>query len=151
MAAMAAAAERKVTYPVAEAASMRVRAMGPYAPSRDLSSITPHPGGSPRPSLATAPKPPPPPPMEPVPAPEEPPARRPLTPAGQGRGRGRGRGGGASPEVRARAPALASAVTGHDDVHRSVLLAGIVGESARLIARRFVQYLQLLYGVYFNG
>lgn len=47
MAAMAAAAERKVTYPVAEAASMRVRAMGPYAPSRDLSSITPHPGGSP--------------------------------------------------------------------------------------------------------
>lgn len=47
MAVMASAAERKVTYPVAAAASIRVRAMGPYACSRDLSSMTPHPGGSP--------------------------------------------------------------------------------------------------------
>jgi len=47
MAATAAAPNRKVTYPVAVEASTRARAMGPYASSRDLSSSTPQPGGSP--------------------------------------------------------------------------------------------------------
>ena len=47
MAATAAAPNRKVTYPVAVEASTRALAMGPYASSRDLSSSTPQPGGSP--------------------------------------------------------------------------------------------------------